>query len=134
MDDTQTITKWQDMAVVGRLTTKQLKTLKALLSCQTIKDVALQAGVGERTVYRWLKTQDFQQALHFAIRETTAETVRRLVAGKDKALDTLMKLLDADSESVQRNAAKDWLDFIYQHLELRDMDDRLSEIEKSLKP
>lgn len=132
MDELQTVPEWQSAAVSVSLTRKQLKALEGLLSCQRVEDAAKNAGISERTLFRWLKKPEFQAVLQFAIRETTMETLRRLVVGKDKALDTLEELLDAESESVQRNAAKDWLDFTYQHLELQNINVRLSEIERLL--
>jgi len=120
------------MADIGRLTRKQIKTIGALLACQTIAESASMAGVGERTIYRWMQADTFRDALREAANETVTQAVRRLVAGRDDALDTLHKLmLGARSENVRRLAAKDWLDVLHRITELEIIEQRVAALERA---
>jgi len=123
----------QGIAVLVSLTRKQHRAIQALVEHQNIKDVVKFAGISESTLYRWLKQDNFRSTLQFALQQTSKEMIRRLVAGRSKALDTLEELLDAKSESVRRNAARDWLELAYQHQEMQNLESRLSEIERKLK-
>ena len=58
---------------------------------------------------------------------------RRLLAGQSQALDTLGDLMQgATSEQVRRQAARDWLDMWLKVRELRDLENRITELEARL--
>src|SRR5207302_1423661 len=53
---------WQEMAPPGeKLTGRQAAALAALLSEPTVQAAAARAGVGERTLLRWLKDPGFRR-------------------------------------------------------------------------
>ena len=89
-------------------------------------------GVGERTIYRWLQVDAFRDELRSAANKSVTEAVRRLVAGRDDALDTLHKLMiGARSENVKRLAAKDWLDVLHRITELEIIEQRVAALERA---
>lgn len=57
------------------LTPRQEAAISALLSQPTIEKAAAAAGVGERTLYRWLREPAFRSAYHQARREQFAHAV-----------------------------------------------------------
>ena len=122
------------MSEIGtkELTYKQQKAITALLTTQTIGQAAALCGVSERQLYRWLDEPIFQAALREAGESVTRSALRRLMAGTDKALDTLHGLMDAENESVKRMSAMNWLDTLYKAKELQELEDRLQAIEKEL--
>jgi hypothetical protein len=47
---------------MARITAKQEKAIMELLRNPTVKEASQQAGVGERTLWRWLQEDDFREA------------------------------------------------------------------------
>ncbi len=72
-----------------QLTTKQNKTIEALLLTNTIDRAAKRANVSESSIYRWMKQESFQTALRAARRDILAHTTTRLQQMSVRALDTL---------------------------------------------
>ena len=60
-----------------QLTTKQNKTIEALLLTNTIDRAAKRANVSEASIYRWMKQESFQTALRAARRDILAHTTTR---------------------------------------------------------
>jgi hypothetical protein len=120
------------MADFVNLTRNQIKAISALLSTQTIAEAAKLTRVGERTLHRWLTQEDFRAALFAAAGESISGAVRRLVAGRDAALDTIYDLMqNAESENVRRLAARDWLDTLQQSYDLEIFEERISALERA---
>ena len=121
------------MADFGNLTRNQIKAIGALLSTQTIAEAANLTRVGERTLHRWLTQDEFRAALFAAAGESISGAVRRLVAGRDDALNTLHALmLGAESENVRRLAARDWLDTMHQSYDLAIFEERIGALERAV--
>jgi hypothetical protein len=115
------------------LSSKQRKAIAALLSERTIEAAAQVAGINARTIYRWMDSSDFRQALLEIEIDAIDAAARRLIGGKDAALDTLAELmLNADSESVRKQAACDWLDYLLKLRELRSIEKRLIALEETI--
>lgn len=89
------------------LTTRQEAAITALATCSYVEDAARKAGVGRKTVYRWLKEPAFAAALKEARRRAFEDGLRAAQAAATEAIDTLRSLLrDADSDSVRVRAAE----------------------------
>jgi len=69
----------------------------------TRSEIAKELKVTERTLYNWLKDDDFSKAY-----DDYVHTIMNKSSGK--ALNTMLKLLTAKSEMVRFSAAKDMLD------------------------
>ncbi len=77
---------WQDLASDGRhaaqnLGRKQEEAIAALLSQRNIEDAARVAGVGVRTLLRWLKLPEFDAAYREARRKAFSAIDRTLQQG-----------------------------------------------------
>ncbi len=115
------------------LTHKQRKAITALLATQTIGEAAKLAGVSERTLTRWLAKPEFRAALAGACQDAFSGVGRRLIAGRDVALDTLFRLMQgADSENVQRQAAVNWYDVLHKVKTLEDFEQRIAALERQI--
>jgi DNA-directed RNA polymerase specialized sigma24 family protein len=118
------------MAQIDSLSSKQRKAIVSLLSQRTIEDAAKFSGISSRTIYRWMVSDVFRIALLDAEGQAVDQATRRLIGGKDTALDTLADLmLKAESESVRRQAASDWLAHLIKMRELRNIENRLTALE-----
>ncbi len=92
------------------MTTKQDRAVLALLTCRTIADAAKVAGVSERTLRRWLKQPEFQQALARERAQVFAAVTGRLTRYATAAVDFLYKVMRSKNttpaDSVRVRAAR----------------------------
>jgi len=113
------------------LTPKKHKAIVALMEERTIAEAAEKAGVGERTLYRWLKEPDFKTALIEAETQHAETASRRLAYGTRYALDTLLRIMAGkySSDSTRLGAARAWLDIYSRTRDDRDLDRRITALE-----
>jgi hypothetical protein len=112
------------------LTTKQTKAVIALLTNRTLTEAAAVANISPRQLYRWLELPEFIAALRVIESQVLGEATRRLLTGMGEALDTLHDLMtSAQSESVRRSAADNWLAQTLRVRELVELERRLAALE-----
>lgn len=122
-----------DNADIYSLTAKQSRAIGYLLTSRTAGDAAKKSGVTEKTIFNWLKLDNFRAALNDASRETIDNASRRLMQGQSEALDTLSALMTKGrNEGVRRAAAVDWLNLMLKYRDLNDIEERLSQLEKAV--
>ena len=74
---------------------------------RSIGAAAEKAGIGERTLQRWLAEDDAFQKFYAAARQATYQAgIARVMSITGKAVDKLEALLEAESENVQLGAAR----------------------------
>ncbi len=112
------------------LNNKQLKAIPILISCDTVEEAARQIGVAKTTLYAWMEKDEFNQAVTSARRKLLDKAMHKMLNISMKAVITLEKLLDAESESVRRAAANDVLGHLLKYKELSEIEDRLESVEK----
>lgn len=112
------------------LTPAQERALPLLLSCHTYEQAAREAKISQKQLYEWLKQPHFVQVLKDH-RKAIVEGVRHsLQLSTEKAVATLIELLEADSDSVRLRAA---LGILEQNSKLNDIanvEERLSILEE----
>lgn len=113
-----------------KLTRKQEQTIAALLSEATVGAAAEKVGVGEVTLYRWLKMPEFLMAYREARREVVEKAVAQLQQSSWAASTTLVRLLGSGSDSVRLRAAQTILDQANKGLEMLDFEERLAALEQ----
>lgn len=121
------------MATNGSLSSRQQRAVAALLASKNVAEAACIAGVGERTLYRWLaEDQGFRAALSQAEGDLLDTATRRLLTLQGKAIDTLEHLLDsAETEGVRLRAAQVAIDTSLKLREMRDIEQRLTALEQA---
>ena len=113
---------------------KQEDAIAALLTQRNIEEAAHSAGIGTRTLLRWLKVPEFQTAYRQARRDAFGQAVARLQQGTSAAATTLLKLLIEPNTpaSVRVRAA----DAIFNHaakaIEIEDLEARVADLERAL--
>src|SRR3712207_8134059 len=123
------------MAENGRvkpaLTPKQEKAVACLLATATITDAAQRAGVGETTLYRWLKEPDFAAAYRDARREAVGQAIARLQHLSSAAAFVLANTMADRSTpaSVKVRVASKILHLSLRAVELEDLDERITTLE-----
>jgi len=115
------------------LTAKQQRAVRVLLTSKSVGEAAQLAGVGERTLFRWLTEPPFKAALSVAEGELLDVATRRLLGLQDKAIETFENVLkDEEATQVVRlRAAQAVLDYLLKLRELRNVEQRLTALEQA---
>ena len=110
-------------------TNNKEKVIDALLSTSTIGEAAKQAGVGETTIYRYLRDETFKNEYRNARRDVVENTVGQLQGATAQAVVTLTKNLTCGNPSAEIRAAQIILETSYKGVELLDLESRLEYLE-----
>ena len=124
----------REISIIDPLTLKQHRAIVALLTTPAISAAAEKAGVNPKTLTRWMAQPAFMKELKAQQSVIIDQTVVRLVGGLEIALNTLVRLmLSAQSESVRRVAASEWIDKCLAIREATDLEKRLNALEMAVK-
>ena len=116
-----------------KLGRKQEEAIAALLSQRNIEEAARAAGVGTRTLIRWLKLPEFGKEYRKARREAVHQSVARLQQATGAAATTVLKLMTDMNipAAVRLRAAECVFDRAFKGVELEDIEARVSELERA---
>lgn len=105
----------------------------ALLTQRNVEEAARAAGIGARTLLRWLNLPEFQNAYRQARREAFSQAIARLQQGTSAAATTLLKVMiePGTPASVRVRAADSVLNHASKAIEIEDIEARLSELERA---
>jgi hypothetical protein len=112
------------------LNSRQLKAIPILIGCDTVEGAAKEAGISKNTIYIWMQQEEFNKAVAEARKKLFDKAMHKLMNVSMKAVITLEKLLNAESEAVRRAAANDILGHILKYREITEFEDRLETVEK----
>jgi hypothetical protein len=114
-----------------KLTRKMEAAIAALLREPTVRKAAEKAGVGERTLRRWLKDDaGFQSAYAAARRQLLEHSLSRLEAVAGRAVSVLRKALASDDRALSLRAALGVIDRATKAAEMLDLLDRVEKLEQ----
>jgi hypothetical protein len=107
--------------------------IAALLSQRNVDEAARSAGIGTRTLLRWMKDPEFDAAFRAARRAAFGQTTARLQQGSSAAATILMKLmLDANTPASTRvRAAEIIVNHAGKAIEIEDIEARVAELERA---
>lgn len=113
------------------ITGMQRKAIAALLSSRSVPEAAEAAGLGQRTIYRYMTDPAFRLALADAEGQAIDNATRRLLTMQDLAIDTIADVLkDPESSAgVRVRAAGQVLEYLLKLRELRNIEHRLTALE-----
>lgn len=117
----------------SKLGRKQEEAIAALLTQRNIDEAASAAGVGTRTLLRWMKIPEFDAAYRAARRQAYGQSISRLQQATTAAATTLLKTLvdPATPASVKVRAAEAIFNHAAKAIEVEDIDARLRELEQA---
>jgi hypothetical protein len=103
------------------LNVKQEKAIAALLTEDTVQLAAEKAGVGETTIYRWMKEEAFDKAFKEARKSALSQTISRLQQTTTNAVNTLRSVMENEDApaSSRVTAAKTVLEMALKHMNLK---------------
>jgi hypothetical protein len=113
---------------------KKEDAIAALLSQRNIDEAAKAAGIGTRTLIRWMKNPEFDSAYRRARRAAFGQSVVRLQQGTPAAATTLLKtMIDPGTPpSVRVRAAEAILNHAAKAIEIEDIEARVAELERNM--
>jgi hypothetical protein len=99
---------------------------------RNLDEAARVAGVGARTLYRWLQEPHFKAAYREARRDAYSQSIARLQQASGAAVSTLLKIMVDPSApaSTRIRAADSVLNHSANAIELDDIEARLAELER----
>ncbi len=106
--------------------------IAALATGCTIREAAARASLGERTVKRRLADPAFKRAVDTEKAAMIARATAQLADAATEAVQTLRRLLLAESESVQLGAARSILEFGTKLREGEELAERIARLEERL--
>jgi hypothetical protein len=117
----------------AKIQRKQEEAVAALLSQRNVENAARVAGIGTRTLLRWMKFPEFQAAYREARRAAFGQSIARLQQATGMAVSVLLKVMvdSVTPASVKVRAADSVLDHSAKAIEIEDIEVRLSELERA---
>jgi hypothetical protein len=117
-------------SILGR---KQEDAIAALLTQRNVEEAARAAGVGVRTLLRWMKLPEFQSAYRQARRDAFGQAIARLQQGTSAAATTLLKVMIDPSApvSVRVRAADSVLNHAAKAIEIEEIEARVTALEEA---
>jgi hypothetical protein len=114
-----------------KLSPKQERTIACLLTAPSITAAAQQAGIGERTLLRWLALAPFQAAYREARRMVVQQAVVQVQHATGTAVSTLLAVMQdsASPPSAKVRAAQVVLEMALRAVELEDLEVRIAALE-----
>ena len=115
------------------MTAKKLRALQALLSTQTRREAAEQAGISESTLRRYFSDADFRAEYQECVSEIIADATLLAQRSLRSSLETLRDISEDDTEpsSARIAACRSLLEYGLRLTEIRDLSERLEELEKT---
>ena len=117
-----------------KLSRNKEKAISALLLTPSIPEAANAIGIHERTLWRWLKDQQFKRAFKDARREVVRQAIAHVQAAMSEAVKTLKEIINDDEApaSARVSAAKAVIDMGLKAIEIEDLELRLESIESKI--
>ena len=118
---------------MGRKVSREY-AIAALVATPNIKDAALQCGVSEKTMHKWLNDSEFAAALQRAQADVTREAMKRVLKAVGQAVAVLEEIMkDVSHPPAPRvSAAKAILENALKVYDLEDVQKRLDALESRM--
>jgi len=115
------------------LTHAQQQSIFALLAEPSIASAAAKAGVGERTLHRWLRQEQFGAVYRASRREAFIQAIGLTQRSAAAAVATLLRIMHDPKAtwSARVAAATNVLKFARESIELDDLAERLIKLERA---
>ena len=112
------------------------EAIAALLSHRSVEDAARAIGINPNTLLRWMKETEFKAEYRKARRDAIGQTTARLQQATGAAGATVLKLMTDPNvpAAVRLRAAECVLDRATKGIELEDIEERVSELERAADP
>jgi hypothetical protein len=120
------------MTEEAKLTTKQVKAIPILLAAPNYEKGYKMARISKTTFYAWLQDEAFAAEFDRQRSEIVEAAFGLIAQNIEKAVSTLVGLLDSKDERVKRLTANDIIGHFLKRRELVDLEERIERIEQRL--
>jgi len=117
------------MTEEGKLTTKQAKVIPILLSAKSYEQGCKKAKISKTTFYAWMQDEGFAAEFEKQRSEIVEAAFGMIAQNIEKAVSTLVGLLDTVDDRVKRLTANDIISHYLKHKEIKELDERIQRIE-----
>ena len=114
------------------LTTKQLKAIPIILAARTYEEGCKAAEVNKTTFYAWMQNETFKAEFERQRTELVDTAFSQIAQNIERAVSTLVGLLDATDDRLRQLAANDVIGHFLKHRELAEFEERIAAIERRL--
>ena len=114
------------------MTAKQQKAIEALLSEPSIRKAASAAGLGEKSIRRWLRLPEFSQAYKEARQRVFADALADLRGATQDAVAALRGAIREETGALRIKAATTVLELSIRSAETLELEARLERLERVL--
>jgi len=121
------------MTEKAKLTTKQAKAIPVLLAAPNYEKGCKSAKVSRTTFYSWMQDEGFAAEFDRQRSEIVEAAFGMIAMNIEKAITTLVGLLDTGDDRVKRLTANDIIGHFLKRRELVDLEERIVRIEERLK-
>ncbi|MBI4320362.1 MAG: hypothetical protein HY675_17875 [Chloroflexi bacterium] len=108
----------------------QATLIACLAAGKRVQEAAEDAGIGERTAYRWLADPAFKRAVDAEKAAMIARATAMLADASTEAVATLRRLLQAQSETAQLGAARSMLELGVRLRDSQELEARIVALEE----
>ena len=115
-----------------KLSRRQLKAIPFLIGSPTYTQGCEKAKINKTTLYKWLKNPEFKVELERQRSEIVEAAFGMIAQNIEKAVSTLVGLLDTGDDRVKRLTANDIVNHFLKRRELVDLEERIEQIEERL--
>ena len=110
---------------------QKINAIYYLLSTSTIADAAECAGCSERSIYNWVKEEDFIEAYNEIKSEQIRSIHDEIKSGLPKVADVIVDLLlNCDSPRVKLGSADVMFEFLHERIKRENILHRIRNLEK----
>lgn len=117
----------------AKLTQNQLRVIRCILETNSLEGASRRAKVSRSSIYNWLKDETFRKRLRKERDTLFYESLDLLKQATREAVNVLINLLKSKNETTRRLVAREILNQSLRITEIRDLEERISEIEQIVK-
>jgi len=114
----------------AELSATQLRAIRCILECSSIDEAAKRAKISRATLYIWMKQDSFKEKLQVERDALFYESLDLLKQSTGRAVKELVKLLESRDEKTRRLAAKEIINTSLKITEIKELEERVSELEE----
>lgn len=111
------------------LSKRQLQALPYILSSPSYEEAARAAKISPKQIYEWLKDPSFQKELKKQRTNIFCDALTILKANTQKAIQTLISLLDDEDPRIRLLASEKILFNAFKGIEFLDLEERIGALE-----
>jgi hypothetical protein len=114
----------------ANLSERQLKAIPFLVTAPTYEAGRKKARVSKNALYEWLRNPAFINELRRQRNQVATDALEALKGHMMRAVETLVGLLQSESETLRRGVANDVINLCMKTMELQEIEERLAAVEE----